>query len=156
ETDRRYIEEAIEAAKERRPELDDDLFEFLRDLLLLRVTGELETELVTRFQQLTGPVMAKGVEDTTFYNYLSLTSLNEVGGDPGKFALDAREFHEACQRMQREWPNSMLAGSTHDTKRGEDVRARISLLSEIPHQWDAAVWRFRDMCEAHWHGAEPD
>ena len=115
------------------------------DILLLRVRGELETELVMRFQQLTGPVMAKGVEDTAFYCFNRLVSLNEVGGDPGRFGLSLDEFHAACAEAQARWPRAMLASSTHDTKRSEDVRARISLLSEIPERWSQAVRRWAEL-----------
>ena len=87
EADILTISEAVEDAKVSPPDLDKDLFDFFRDILLLRVRGELETELVMRFQQLTGPAMAKGVEDTAFYRFNRLVSLNEVGGDPARFAL---------------------------------------------------------------------
>jgi (1->4)-alpha-D-glucan 1-alpha-D-glucosylmutase len=97
--------------------------------------GDLETELTMRFQQLAGPVMAKGVEDTAFYNFNRLVSLNEVGGDPGAFGVGVEEFHRACAETQTRWPRTMLATSTHDTKRSEDVRARLDLLSEIPERW---------------------
>ncbi|HEV7515217.1 MAG TPA: hypothetical protein VGR07_02850, partial [Thermoanaerobaculia bacterium] len=149
-------EEAVAAARERRPDLSGDLFDFLRDLLNLTVSGEVEGELAMRFQQLTGPVMAKGVEDTAFYTFLRLTSLNEVGGDPGRFGVSPAEFHRACQAAQERWPESMLATSTHDTKRSEDVRARLDLLSEIPEEWAAAVRRWISGNERHWQGVSPD
>ena len=128
----RYVDEAIEAAKANRPEIDPDLLDFLRDLLLLRVKGSVESSLVMRFQQNTGPVMAKGLEDTVFYNFNRLVALNEVGGDPGRFGIPPAKFHEECLETQRRWATSMTTTTTHDTKRSEDVRARISLLSEIP------------------------
>ena len=140
--DTRYVNEAIEKAKKNRPELDADMFDFLAELLLLRVRGPLESEFVMRFQQFSGPAMAKGVEDTVFYNFNRLISLNEVGGDPGVFGISPEQFHRACEEMQREHPRTMLASSTHDTKRSEDVRARISVLSEIPEQWKAALERW--------------
>ncbi len=130
--DRHYVGEAIEAAKTHRPDIAADLFDFFRDLLLLEIRGERESELVMRFQQLTGPAMAKGVEDTAFYNFHRLISLNEVGGSPGEFGLSAAEFHRLAADSQRIWPAAMLATSTHDTKRSEDVRARISLLVRDP------------------------
>jgi (1->4)-alpha-D-glucan 1-alpha-D-glucosylmutase len=108
----------------------------------LDVDGQRERDLATRVQQLTGPVMAKGVEDTAFYRYNRLTSLNEVGGDPGRFGLSVEEFHRACADAYDAWPHGMLALSTHDTKRSEDVRARISLLSEMPAEWMATVERW--------------
>jgi (1->4)-alpha-D-glucan 1-alpha-D-glucosylmutase len=89
--------------------------------------------------------MAKSVEDTAFYNFHRLISLNEVGGDPGHFGLSIDEFHAACREAQTRWPTAMLATSTHDTKRSEDVRARINLLSEIPDQWRAAVNRWAEL-----------
>ena len=140
--DMRYVNEAIERAKKNRPDLDEDMFDFLAELLLLRVGGTLESEFVMRFQQFSGPAMAKGVEDTVFYNFNRLISLNEVGGDPGVFGIGPEQFHKACEEMQREHPQTMLASSTHDTKRSEDVRARISILSEIPEQWKAALERW--------------
>jgi (1->4)-alpha-D-glucan 1-alpha-D-glucosylmutase len=140
--DTRYINEAIDTAKANRPDLDADLFEFIRDILLLKVRGPLEAEFVMRFQQFTSPVMAKGVEDTAFYCFNRLVSLNEVGGDPGRFGVSPMEFHDFCANAQRLHPFTMLASSTHDTKRSEDVRARISILSEIPYEWYKAVKRW--------------
>ena len=140
--DVRTITGAIDGAKANRPDLDGDLLDFLGNILLLRSRGELETELVMRFQQLTGPVMAKSVEDTAFYCFNRLVSLNEVGGDPGRFGISVDEFHASCGEAQARWPRAMLASSTHDTKRSEDVRARINLLSEIPDRWRQAVERW--------------
>ena len=96
-------------------------------------------ELVTRFQQTCGPVMAKGVEDTAFYRYLPLTALCEVGGDPGTWGTTVEDFHATCARQLEEWPATMTTLSTHDTKRSEDVRARLVLLSQRPRQWGEAV-----------------
>jgi (1->4)-alpha-D-glucan 1-alpha-D-glucosylmutase len=144
EDDFHRITGSIESAKANRPDLDADLFDFFRDILLLRVRGDVETELVMRFQQLTGPVMAKGVEDTAFYCFNRLVSLNEVGGNPDTFGLSLDQFHRACTTLQRQWPRTMVATATHDTKRGEDVRARINLLSEIPGLWKDAVRRWAD------------
>ncbi len=149
ERDQGYIHEAIEAAKRHRPEIDVELLDFLRDILLLKIRGPLESEVVMRFQQQTGPVMAKGVEDTVFYNYNRLTALNEVGGDPSRFGRSVEHFHAECKEAQRVWPTSMLATTTHDTKRSEDVRARISLLSEIPEAWGEAVERWAAINERH-------
>jgi (1->4)-alpha-D-glucan 1-alpha-D-glucosylmutase len=162
ERDILYIEEAIATARERRGDLPGDLFDFLRDLLTLKVgrlPGSLEDpegELAMRFQQLTSPVMAKGVEDTAFYTFLRLVSLNEVGGDPGRFGVSPEEFHRACRETQERWPEAMLATSTHDTKRSEDVRARLNLLSEIPVEWAAAVRRWRASNDRHWRGRLPE
>lgn len=142
ETDIAYIKEAIEAAKVNRTDLDVRLFDFFYDVLTLQVTGELETEFVMRFQQFTGPAMAKGVEDTAFYVWNRLVSLNEVGGEPGQFGISLESFHQACTETQAHWPDTMLSTSTHDTKRSEDVRARINLLSEIPKHWTRIVRRW--------------
>ena len=140
--DQGYVDAAIEAARAARPDLSAELFDFFRDLLLLAARGEPESELVMRFQQLTGPAMAKGVEDTAFYNFHRLVALNEVGGSPGDFGLTLEEFHRAGAEAAERWPTAMLATSTHDTKRSEDVRARISLLAEIPERWAEAVRRW--------------
>lgn len=137
-----YLEQAAQRAKTERPDLDPLLFDFLRDLLLLRIGDKRDAEFIQRFQQFSGPLMAKGVEDTAFYNHYRLVSLNEVGGDPGIFGLSPQAFHQACQETQRRWGGAMLATTTHDTKRSEDVRARLDVLSEIPSQWTAAVERW--------------
>jgi len=160
EEDVACVEHAVSAAVERRPELDPELFAFLRDLLLLRITPPeshlweeaVEQELAGRFQQVSAPVMAKGVEDTAFYTYLRLVSLNEVGSDPTSFGTSLEEFHHACAEAQRDRSQGLLSTSTHDTKRSEDLRARLSLLSEIPDQWAAAVQRWMARNETHRRG----
>jgi (1->4)-alpha-D-glucan 1-alpha-D-glucosylmutase len=154
--DARIIHQSIDAAKNNRPELDSDLFDFFRDILLLKARGELETELVMRFQQLTGPVMAKGLEDTAFYCFNRLVSLNEVGGDPGRIGLSMEEFHTACAEAQARCPRAMLASSTHDTKRSEDVRARINLLSELPERWSQTVRRWAELNQRYRRQNLPD
>ncbi|HEY4596326.1 MAG TPA: malto-oligosyltrehalose synthase, partial [Thermoanaerobaculia bacterium] len=158
--DRRSVDEAIAGAKARRSDLPADLFDFFRDLLLLEIRGpggsQAESELVMRFQQLTGPAMAKGVEDTAFYNFHRLIALNEVGGSPGDFGLSVEAFHSLSVEAQRLWPRALLATSTHDTKRSEDVRARISLLSEMPEEWGTAVRRWIDHNARHRRGDFPD
>ena len=147
--DRAYIEEALTCVKRRNPTVDPSIYDFLRDILLLRYPDTLEPELrdeqrtfVMKFQQCTGPVMAKGMEDTAFYIYNRLVSLNEVGGDPRRFGTTPAAFHRQNQERLRDWPASMLATSTHDTKRSEDVRARINVLSELPDAWRAALTRW--------------
>jgi len=155
--DEAVVAEAIEAAKSLRPDLPADLFDILGDLLLLRRPGdELEEELALRFQQLTGPVMAKGVEDTAFYRDLRLLSLNEVGGDPATFGIPTAAFHDANVLAQERWPLSMLTTSTHDTKRSEDVRARLSVLSELPDEWTRVVGQWRRMGDPYRSGDAPD
>jgi (1->4)-alpha-D-glucan 1-alpha-D-glucosylmutase len=154
--DMRYINVAVERAKGHRPEVDGALFDFLRDPLLLRVRGVLETELVMRFQQLTGSTMAKGVEDTVFYGFNRLISLNKVGGDPSRFGTSPEVFHQACLEAQQRWPRIMLATSTYDTKRSEDMRVRLHLLSEIPAHWGQAVRRWAGLNERHRRAGRPD
>ncbi|MDZ7723646.1 MAG: malto-oligosyltrehalose synthase [candidate division KSB1 bacterium] len=139
DNDIRYIEEAVGRARENRKDLGVDLFEFIRDILMLRIRGERESTFVMRFQQFSAPVMAKGVEDTTFYVYNRLVSLNEVGGSPDQFGRPLKDFHEHNSEIQRHWPDALLTLSTHDTKRSEDVRSRLNVLSEIPDQWISAV-----------------
>ena len=154
--DERYTGAAVAAAMKERPDLDPELFLFLKELLLLRVEGPLEGELAMRFQQLTGPAMAKGVEDTVFYRYHRLAALNEVGGDPGRFGTSLKMFHKACGEARSERPLSLLASTTHDTKRSEDVRARIVLLSEIPDWWEEAVNRWTSRNGRYRGGGFPD
>jgi (1->4)-alpha-D-glucan 1-alpha-D-glucosylmutase len=113
-------------------------------------------EFVIRFQQTCGPVMAKGVEDTAFYRYHRLAALNEVGGDPGVFGRSPAAFHEDCLRNQAEWPLTMTTLSTHDTKRAEDVRARLALLSEDPAGWATAAAQLMALGERHVSPAGPD
>ena len=152
ENDERAIRGATAAACGNRPDLPAELFDFLRDLLLLHVRGEEkgpEAELVMRFQQLTGPAMAKGVEDTAFYHAHRLVSLNEVGGDPGRFGVLLADFHRECAVAQESWPGTMTAVSTHDTKRSDDLRLRLHLLSEIPERWSEAVRRWSGHNERH-------
>jgi len=139
EVDRASIESALAEARLRRPDIDPQLVAFLGRILVLVETGEHTAELIARFQQTTGAVTAKGVEDTAFYRYHRLVALNEVGGDPSRFGVTAEEFHAACARAAARWPAGMVATSTHDTKRSEDVRARLAVLSEIPEGWREAV-----------------
>jgi len=156
ENDVVYIDKATALAKKARPDLVPALFEFFSDLLSLLFHGEAEFEFVARFQQLSGPAMAKGVEDTTFYCLNHFLSLNEVGGDPGKFGVSADEFHEFCQKLKAHGGHYMLSSSTHDTKRSEDVRARLNVISEIPEEWSAAVLRWAKMNESHRKNHFPD
>lgn len=126
---REHLDEAVAEASARRPDLADAIrriVPFLADPSL---------EVAQRFQQTTGPVMAKGVEDTAFYRQTRLGTLTEVGGDPSVFALSVDGFHGAFAARQAGWPHAMTSLSTHDTKRGEDVRARLSVLSEMPERW---------------------
>jgi (1->4)-alpha-D-glucan 1-alpha-D-glucosylmutase len=148
-SDRQHVAEAVKATIDNRPDLDEELISFLGELALGDHPGDLEAEFVQRFQQFTAPVMAKGVEDTAFYRYHRLLSLNEVGGDPGVFGHSRAEFHAATADTAARWPRSMLTLSTHDTKRSADVRARLNVLSEIPVPWSGALQRWADANDAH-------
>ncbi|HSB40920.1 MAG TPA: malto-oligosyltrehalose synthase [Methylomirabilota bacterium] len=148
--DRRYIETAVAEARRRNPSVSASVFDFLQGLLCLELpTDTTEAELaevrtfVGRFEQLTGPFTAKGLEDTAFYRYHRLVSLNEVGGRPDVFGVSPEEFHRRNLARLAEWPAALSALSTHDTKRGEDARARINVLSEMPREWRVRVraWR---------------
>jgi (1->4)-alpha-D-glucan 1-alpha-D-glucosylmutase len=150
------VDEAIKLAIDNKPQLPPEVFEMLKNLLVERGRGTLEDEFAGRFQQLTGPAMAKGKEDSAFYCFNRLISLNEVGGDPGQFGSTVEAFHGFCATLQGDWPDSMLATSSHDTKRGEDVRTRLDVLSEIPDQWCAAVRRWAGMNQSCHTGRFPD
>jgi (1->4)-alpha-D-glucan 1-alpha-D-glucosylmutase len=150
--DRRQINIAIREAKRRNPAVNESVFDFLQSLLLLEHPEGIDDAqraerhaFTMKFQQLTSPVMAKGVEDTAFYRYYPLASLNEVGGGPERFGVSVNAFHRRNLIRGELWPNSMNATSTHDTKRGEDVRARINVLSEIPGEWYRVIRRWREM-----------
>jgi (1->4)-alpha-D-glucan 1-alpha-D-glucosylmutase len=150
EEDRRRIDQAIHAARRRALPAERTVFDFVRDLLttdLVRERPEGERALIVhmamRFQQFTAPVMAKGMEDTAFYTYNRLLSLNEVGGDPRRFGVSVAAFHDANLRRAADWPHAMLGTSTHDSKRSEDVRARLNVLSELAPEWRLRVGRWR-------------
>lgn len=160
--DRAYIDEAVDCAKEKRPAAESSVYEFIREVLLLtRAEGHPQfyqgsvLHFAMRFQQYTSALMAKGLEDTSFYRYNRLVSLNDVGGDPLRFGVPPEDFHRATLHRSRTWPHAMVATSTHDSKRSEDVRARINVLSEMPLEWHRRVraWREmnrgkKDVCEA--------
>ena len=144
--DRTWIEEAVGAAHKRLSVEGRAALDFLRRVLLLERSAAVtdatlrdRLEWVIRWQQFTGPVMAKGVEDSALYHYNRLLSLNDVGGDPGAGALGASGFHARMRERIQHWPATMNATSTHDTKRSEDVRARLNVLSELPAEWAACV-----------------
>lgn len=149
ERDQQYIDMATSRAKRQNPAVDASVFDFIRDVLTLNLpiyAPERQRDswlsFAKRFQQLTGPVMAKGVEDTAFYLYNRLISLNEVGGSPERFGNSLEAFHGQNIERSKNRSLAMLAGSTHDTKRSEDVRARINVLSELPEQWREALSRW--------------
>jgi (1->4)-alpha-D-glucan 1-alpha-D-glucosylmutase len=151
EEDRRYVEEAVALAKKRSNAADLSVFDFIQRILLIDVYGseagwykQAVLRFSMKFQQVTAAVTAKGVEDTAFYRYNRLISLNEVGGDPNQFGTTVDDFHHANQERLSYWPDSMLSTSTHDSKRSEDVRARIDVLSEMPLVWLLHLRRWRD------------
>jgi (1->4)-alpha-D-glucan 1-alpha-D-glucosylmutase len=140
--DRKEIDKAVAEAKLGRPDLDPGLMDFIGDVLSLRARGTLESEFLLRFQQFTSPVMAKGLEDTTFYCFNRMIGLNEVGGSPDRNGLTIAEFHEYCAKMQAEHPLTMTTLSTHDSKRADDVRARLAVITELPARWKSTVSRW--------------
>jgi len=142
EQDRSRIERATECAKSNRQNIDPILFDFIRDVLLLKVSGKQESEFVYRFQQFTSPVMAKGVEDTAFYCSCRLTAMNEVGSDPDCGGLSLEAFHQYNAKMQVTFPTTMTTLSTHDTKRSDDVRARLLVLTECADDFAEALRRW--------------
>ncbi|HTS69812.1 MAG TPA: malto-oligosyltrehalose synthase [Terriglobia bacterium] len=146
--ERHYVEMALEAARRRNPRLGSNCFDFVGEVLLLREKGHVTPEqrearlaFIMRWQQFTGPIMAKGFEDSALYVYNPLTSLNEVGGNPDSTGMPVPAFHAFCRSRQKHG-HSLNATSTHDTKRAEDVRARINVLSEMPATWEK--------CLRHW------
>ncbi|MEP6937666.1 MAG: malto-oligosyltrehalose synthase [Chthoniobacterales bacterium] len=150
--DRAVIERAVATAKRRNLAIEESVFNFLRDILLLRLPENLDeaaraehVDFVLKFQQCTGPVMAKGLEDTVFYIYNRLAALNEVGGAPQHFGVTVEAFHQKNVERQRDWPATLLTTSTHDTKRSEDVRARIAAISELPQLWHRSLQRWRSL-----------
>ncbi len=156
DTARGYVDAAAAVALEARPDRAAEIDVVRRLVLAEGPMSPAAAELVTRFQQTCGPVMAKGVEDTAFYRYLRLSALNEVGGDPGRFGLSASQFHAANADRTRDWPQAMTTLSTHDTKRSEDVRARLVLLAQCPQEWGEAVSGWSDQAAAHRTDAGPD
>ena len=155
ERDRSYILQAVSDAKRRNPAENASIYDFIADILLQKFAAYVEESerpaqkaFAVKLQQVLGPVMAKGCEDTAFYVYNRLVSLNEVGGEPQHFGGTVEAFHEANQVRARDWPGSLLATSTHDTKRGEDTRARIDALSELPGEWRKMLATFARTTES--------
>jgi (1->4)-alpha-D-glucan 1-alpha-D-glucosylmutase len=148
--DRRRILAAVRLAKRRNPAMSHSFFDFIASVLLLEdpaglseTSRQARRRFVLKFQQVTGPVTAKGLEDTAFYRFYPLASLNEVGADPMIPGTSVEQFHHRIRDRMIAWPHELSATGTHDTKRGEDVRARLNVLSEIPGQWEAAVRRWQ-------------
>ncbi len=165
--DRRSIQTAVREAKERNPSMSESIFDFIESVLLRNDPQGLSASQISerqnfiiKFQQLTSPVTAKGVEDTAFYRYFPLASLNEVGGRPDLFGTSLDDFHRKNEERAKTWPHTMLATTTHDTKRSEDVRARINVLSEIPIKWYRAILQWQTTNKVHKmalnHGFAPD
>jgi (1->4)-alpha-D-glucan 1-alpha-D-glucosylmutase len=147
------IAEACRAAQAARPDLDRDLVGFLEAALAFELATAESLELAHAAQQVSGPVVAKGDEDTLLYRQVRLLACCEVGADLATFAIDPADLHA---RLAAGRPRALLATSTHDTKRGEDIRARLAVLSELPEQWTAAVWRWRERAQAGWGDTPPD
>lgn len=156
EEDRRVVEAAVAEARRVNPATSGSLFDFVAETLLgggppgltSRQMAE-RRDFIRRFQQVTGPVMAKGVEDTAFYRHVPLVSLNEVGSELGRFGVTVERFHEVNAERAKRWPHALTATMTHDTKRSEDARARIDALSEIPDAWTRAVQEWRERNRPH-------
>jgi (1->4)-alpha-D-glucan 1-alpha-D-glucosylmutase len=169
EADRNIIRTVVAAAIERQPDLRFEL-DFIRNQLLEKLPAESREEdlelneqrlqAVRAFQQLSAALMAKGFEDTAFYRYHRLISLNEVGGEPGRFGCSVRQFHDFIRHRAGHQPHAMNSTATHDAKRGEDVRARLNVLSEIPEEWEYRLeaWHTfcRDRCVPSDRGSVPD
>lgn len=154
--DEKVVLRAILTARRRNPSIEKAVFDFLRGILLMRLPDRISPEqreahvrFVMKFQQCSGPVMAKGLEDTALYIYNRLVALNEVGGHPGVLGVEPLEFHRLNSERHASLPNSLLATSTHDTKRSEDVRMRLAALSEIPQEWQAAVNKWSRLNKKH-------
>ncbi len=142
EEDIKQISSAVAFAKTQRSDISPDLYDFICDVLTMRARGKVETEFLLRFQQFTSAVMAKGLEDTAFYSYNRMIGLNEVGGAPQRSGTTLDEFHSYCARVHADHPQTMNTLTTHDTKRSEDVRARLAVLTEIPGNWRSALHRW--------------
>jgi (1->4)-alpha-D-glucan 1-alpha-D-glucosylmutase len=154
--DRRVLAEAVQSARIGSPEIDGVAFDFLLELFTKPQLDAAETDFVAKWQQLAPAVMAKGVEDTTFYCFDRLVSCNEVGAQASLVGISADKFHEFCHYLSDRWPNNMLATSTHDNKRSEDVRTRISVLSEIPDRWSEALHSWSQLTAPAWKNRTPD
>ena len=154
--DRRVMAEAVQSARIGAPEVDGVAFDFLLALYTKPQLDEAEADFVAKWQQLAPAVMAKGVEDTTFYCFDRLVSCNEVGAQASLVGISADKFHEFCHTLSERWPHNMLATSTHDNKRSEDVRTRISVLSEIPDRWSEALHSWSQLTAPAWKNRTPD
>ncbi len=156
EEDKRILLEALQSARIGSPEIDPAAFDFLAALFTKPDLDAAEEDFIAKWQQLTPAVMAKGVEDTMFYCYDRLVSCNEVGSQASLIGISADKFHEFCHHLSDRWPHNMLATSTHDNKRSEDVRARISILSEIPERWSEVLHQWSQLNAGAWQNRLPD
>ncbi|HLW25268.1 MAG TPA: malto-oligosyltrehalose synthase [Steroidobacteraceae bacterium] len=154
--DARVLTEAVQNARLGSADMEPAAFDFLAELFLKPSLSPLEAELVAQWQQLAPAVMAKGVEDTTFYAFDRLVSCNEVGAQASLIGISSDKFHEFCHYLAEQWPNNLLATSTHDNKRSEDVRTRISLISEIPERWAEALHQWSQLNASAWNNRTPD
>ena len=154
--DQRILAEAIQSARIGSSDIDSAAFDFLAALFTKSRLNGAEADFIAKWQQLTPAVMAKGVEDTTFYCFDRLVSCNEVGAQASLVGISADKFHEYCHYLSDRWPNTLLATSTHDNKRSEDVRTRISILSEIPERWAEALHQWSQITAAAWQNRAPD
>ena len=155
-SDERVLSEAVQSARIGSPEIEPAAFDFLATLFGRPKLDAREAEFIAQWQQLAPAVMAKGVEDTTFYLFDRLVSCNEVGAQASLLGISAEKFHEFCHYLSERWPNNLLATSTHDNKRSEDVRTRISLLSEIPERWAEALHQWSQLTAPAWRNRTPD
>ncbi|MGG5886558.1 malto-oligosyltrehalose synthase [Falsiroseomonas sp. HC035] len=164
DADRQDLSHAVAAARQAEPDLDPSVFDFLHRLLTADLVAEPRSgfsrhavqRLAMRVQQYSGPIMAKGLEDTAFYRYNRFVALNEVGGHPDHFGVSPAEFHAGNAERAKDWPQAMLSTSTHDTKRGEDTRARLAVLAEMPEEWAQQVRRWSAMLRGDAPGRTPD
>jgi (1->4)-alpha-D-glucan 1-alpha-D-glucosylmutase len=156
EEDRRVLLEALQSARIGSTDIDSAAFDFLAALFTKLPLNDAEADFIAKWQQLTPAVMAKGVEDTMFYCFDRLVSCNEVGSQASLIGISADKFHEFCHYLSDRWPDNMLATSTHDNKRSEDVRARISILSEIPERWSEALHLWSQLNAGAWQNRLPD
>jgi (1->4)-alpha-D-glucan 1-alpha-D-glucosylmutase len=154
--DARVLRETIQTARLATPQVDKAIFDFLESMLCKARLDARETDFVTKWQQLTPAVMAKGVEDTTFYVFDRLLSCNEVGSSASMLGISSDKFHEYCHYLSEHWPHNLLATSTHDNKRSEDVRTRISLLSEVPERWAQVLHQWSVINADAWRNRNPD
>jgi (1->4)-alpha-D-glucan 1-alpha-D-glucosylmutase len=154
--DRRLLTDSIAAARMVAADVSPAVFDFLEEVLLAPNPSPAELEFVQSWQQLCPPVAAKGIEDTTFYVYDRLVSANEVGSKPSLVGIASEKFHEFCHHIAERWPHNLLATATHDNKRGEDVRTRISVLTEVPDRWSEALHAWSQLNAAAWRNRTPD